>query len=322
MFSALCIAACLAVLVLASAGGTVLSGAASFFYLKQTRAHTADVANKIFFLRMLPLAAGIAASLGLALPAFLLLEPLATGEAVSIHLLVLAALGLVMLGGLVFRLVASLRATRNQAGVWMENSRAHHLANMPKIYVVPEPIALLAVVGIFKPRLFISVDVLQSLQPEELSAAVQHELAHMDSFDNLKHLAMKVTQPPRWIVKSLALDRVWLNASEVAADNGALRQGTSALDLASALVKVAKISSRTVLPAAVTASHLIPNGTAAELPTRIMHLRQCVEQHPSQPLQANSAQWMIIPALGMAAYVAILLFGLPIVHDLIEALVR
>jgi Zn-dependent protease with chaperone function len=322
MYIALCIAACLAVLVLSSAIGAALSGAASFIYLKQTREHTGDVANRIFFLRMLPLILGTAASLGLALPAFLLLEPLATGEAISTRLLLLAALGLFILGGLLLRLLASVRATRNHAEVWMENSRALHLPNMPQIYVVQEPLALLAVVGIFRPRLFISADVLRSLQPEELSAAVQHELAHMDSFDNLKHLAMKVTQPPRWIVKSLALDRVWLNASEVAADNGALRHGTSALDLASALVKVAKISSRAVLPAAVNASHLIPHGTGAELPTRIMHLWQCVQQHPSQPLATNSARWMVIPLLGISAYVVTLLFGLPLVHDLIEALVR
>jgi Zn-dependent protease with chaperone function len=322
VYIALCIAACLAVLVLFSAAGITLSGAASFIYLKRTRADAGDLANKIFFLRMLPLVVGIGASLGLALPAFLLLEPLSSGEGVSTRLLVLAALGFVALAALVFRLLACIRATRKHASAWIENSRPVDFPNVPKMYVVQKPTGLLAVVGIFRPRLFVSADVLLSLEPQELSAAVQHEVAHTASFDNLKHLAMKITQPPRWMIRSLALDRLWLNASEVAADDAALHCGTSALDLASALVKVAKISSCAVLPAAVSASHLIPNGTAAHLPTRIMHLRQCVEQHPAHPIRTSSTRWMVLPALAIGVYVVTLLFGLPLVHDLIEVLVR
>lgn len=322
MYIALCIAACFAVLALSSAVGIGMSSAAWFLYLKRTRLDADDLANKIFFVRMLPLVVGIAASLGLALPAFLQLEPLSTGEGVSTRLLVPAALGFTALAALVLRLVACIRATRKHANAWIENSRPVDLPNMPKMYVAQKPMGLLAVVGIFRPRFFVSADVLQCLQPEELSAAVRHEVAHMMSLDNAKHLAMKITQPPKWMMRSLALDQLWLNASEVAADDAALRCGTSALDLASALVKVAKISSFTVLPAAVNASHLIPNGTAAQLPTRIMHLRQCVEQHPAHPIRTSSAPWMIVTSLAVAAYVLTLLFGLPLVHDLIEALVR
>jgi hypothetical protein len=124
------------------------------------------------------------------------------------------------------------------------------------------------------------------------------------------------------MMKSPALDQVWLNASEIAADDSALRSGTSALDLASALVKVAKISPTTAVPAPVNASYLIPDGTTAQLPTRILHLRECVEYPRSQPPASNGTRWMIVPAFGIAAYVAALLFGLPLVHDLLEALIR
>jgi Zn-dependent protease with chaperone function len=321
MYIALCIAACLAVLALATGFGALLSGAVSRIYLKRPRSHTGNLANEIFMLRMLPAALGIAASLGLALPAFLLLEPLATKETLSTRLLLLASVGAVAIGGLAFRLIASVVATRKQANAWVRNAQRLHLPDIPEIYVVLEPLALLAVVGIFRPRLFVSSDVLRSLRPEELSAALQHEMAHMTSWDNLKRLAIKTTQPSRWMMKSPALDRAWLNASEIAADDSALRSDTSAVDLASALVKVAKISSPT-LPTPVNASYLIPDGTAAQLPARILHLRECVECPRNQQLADNETRWMIVPAFGMAAYLAALLFGLPLVHDLLEALVR
>ncbi len=322
MYIALCIAACLAVLALATGIGALLSGAVYRIYLKRPRKHPGNLANEIFMLRMLPVALGITASLGLTLPAFLLLEPLATKETLSTRLLLLASIGAVAIGGLAFRLMGSLVATRKQANAWIKNSQRLHLPNLPEIYVAPQPLALLAVVGIFHPRLFISSDVLKSFRPEELCAAMQHEMAHMASWDNLKRLAISITQPPRWMMKSPALDRVWLNASEIAADYSALRCGTSALDLASALVKVVKISSPTLVSTPVNASYFIPVSTAAQLPTRILHLRECVEYPPNQRPAGNGTRWMIVSAFGMAAYIAAVLFGLPFVHDLLEALVR
>jgi Zn-dependent protease with chaperone function len=280
-------------------------------------------------LRVLPFIFGIVVSVGLALPAFLLLEPLATGEPMSAQLLLLATLGIAGVGTIAVRLCVSVVATQKQASAWMKNSQRVLLPNLPTMFVVPEPLALIAVVGIFRPRLFISADVLSSLQPEELAAAVQHELAHLGCFDNLKHLAMRLTRPPKWIRKSLSIDDNWLHASEIAADDAALRHGTSALDLASALVKVAKMNSRAVLSPAVNASHLIPDGATAQLPARIMNLQHCVERYPHQSptgglqsLHARSADRVLIPALALAAYVVTLVFGLPLVHELIEALVR
>src|SRR5207237_776775 len=75
------------------------------------------------------------------------------------------------------------------------------------------------------------------LSHDELRVAVQHELAHMRSRDNLKKLVFYCAPFP-WFV---GLERAWQDAAELAADDGAVASMPEALDLAAALIKLSRL---------------------------------------------------------------------------------
>src|SRR5262249_48078215 len=91
----------------------------------------------------------------------------------------------------------------------------------------------------------------QSLTNEEISAAMAHESGHLISRDNLKRPLLRACRDMLAIVPSGAsLDRAWVEASEAAADEHAARGGSGgALDLASALIKIARLVPDGVKPA-------------------------------------------------------------------------
>jgi hypothetical protein len=95
-----------------------------------------------------------------------------------------------------------------------------------------------AVVGVIRPRLFVARSVLHALTPGELQAVAQHEAAHVRARDNVKRWLMACAPSLGWRRTALALERAWEEAAEHEAERGA--QG--ALDLASALVKTARLA--------------------------------------------------------------------------------
>jgi Zn-dependent protease with chaperone function len=185
------------------------------------------------------------------------------------------------------------------------------------------------VLGIFQPEIFVARQVAQVLSPEELSAAIAHERAHVRSFDNLKQLLLKITRPPRWIWMKMNTSRLtetaWINASEVAADEAALATGASPLDLSAALVKVARLTSRAVVSEAVTASHLLPVFRGSSMEARMSHLQELLEDAvPSHPAEMRNRKYRILlPLVVLAiAYGTCVNAVLPWVHEALESLVR
>ena len=117
MYGALCVCICLATLLITATLGAAVSAALAPLLLRFTRSwDPTPRAGALFACRLLPAAASLAVTAGLALPAFLVLEPAATRERVGLRLGVLAALGLAMISLTVFRLarvcVAGLGLTR------------------------------------------------------------------------------------------------------------------------------------------------------------------------------------------------------------------
>jgi len=82
------------------------------------------------------------------------------------------------------------------------------------------------------------------LEPGKLEVAVQHELAHVAAHDNLKKLMIHSVKFPLM----QQLERDWLEATEYAADDAAATSESAAVDLASALLKVASHSASTAMP--------------------------------------------------------------------------
>jgi hypothetical protein len=186
----------------------------------------------------------------------------------------------------------------------------------------------LAVTGIFKPRVYVSRAVADALTEEELSAALSHELAHVRSFDNLKQVLMKIMAPPDWIRGLQSTGEAWARASEVAADERALAQGASALELSSALIKVGRLSragnTGNNMSGSLAASHLVPCGCSSATLTRAAHLRDLLENGTVMPPVQDSSRRKVVTAVALivAAYIGCLATLLPAVHEALEFLVR
>jgi Zn-dependent protease with chaperone function len=320
MFYALAIALCLAVLFLMMVCGSLLLLPAMRITKRILRSSTpSHAANALFTLRVLPLGIAAAATLGLALPAFLMFEPHSTTEGMGLRLGGLALLGAFVLAAMTVRGGRILWSTLRTQRAWRKQRIYLDGTDLP-VYRVENSPSLLAVTGIFRPRIFAGKEIVESLSAEELRAAVAHEMAHISSFDNLKQFLLKITLPPRWMAFQNA-DAEWASASEIAADQAALFQGASVLDLSSALIKVGRLKRPPAAPD-VLASHLSPPGCGSALETRITRLSELLERE-QLPVPAAKGSRLALPVLlAAAAYLACIHAVLPAVHEVLEFLVR
>jgi hypothetical protein len=326
MFHVLCLALCLAVMFLVLFATSILS--VPLVRLLERRLEGGNprtAANLLLIFRLLPFSLAIAVSLGLAMPAFMEFEPPSTQEMVNWRLIVLAVSGGGVLALMFLRSLRIWRMTRFMQHEWQKHSRpVPGMARHVPLYRVETSASLLAVVGIFRPRIFVSRTVAEELTQDELAAALSHEIAHVRSYDNLKQLLMKITAPPSWIPGLQSTDEAWTRASEVAADESALAQGASALELSSALIKVGRLSLGRTVPGTLAASHLVPCGCNSATLTRAAHLRDLLEKGTAAMPVENSGRGMIITALLLAGviYISCLATLLPVMHETLEFLVR
>jgi Zn-dependent protease with chaperone function len=215
----------------------------------------ASRARLAFALRAFPPVGAFACVAALLIPSYLTHEPRTTTEVVSLKLASLALLSMIGIGLALWRGIAAWHATRRLADDWMRHGEPIHLDGISiPAYRIRHTFPVIAVVGTLRPRLFIATQVFDSLTDEELSAALAHEIAHLAVRDNLKRGWLRVCRDVLTIAHfGHSLDRAWVEASEAAADERAARAGAPvALDLASALVKIARIApagARPTMPA-------------------------------------------------------------------------
>lgn len=324
MYYLLGICFCATVVLLVGAAGWLLVVLAAPLLRRVARSWPAPVrAQFLFFVRLLPAAAGLLVTLGIVLPAFLLHEPARTNERLELPLLVPSALGLALVVSFVYRcLRAWVRLDGLRRG-WMRSAR--RLAPDQKgveIFAVADPGALIVVTGIVKPTVFVSQPVVSSLSESESAAAIAHELAHVAAGDNLKQFLLQATRLPCFD-RLAGLDREWRLAAELAADELAIRLGIPVLELASALVKVARLRVGHRLPEGAV-SYFLPPGKESMLSTRVEHLQTLLERGGTvQPVsRVTPAHVLGIALLGALLAVVLLhpdLFLLT--HKLLEKLV-
>jgi Zn-dependent protease with chaperone function len=288
----------------------------------------ATAANLLFTIRILPVLLAGVVTFGFALPALVKFEPRSTSELVGWRLLALAVLGALALIMMAARAVNIMRSTRLVRTNWFRHSEKLPLddAGVP-VYCLDGdgPGSVLAVLGFLRPKIFVARRILETLTRAELLAAVEHERAHVTSFDNLKQLVLKVTRLPGWLGLSRVADSAWTNASELAADEAALASGISVLDLSGALIKVAVLSGQAVVGETVAASHLVPAGPGSCLQARVHRLQEILEGDGRVHRMASrnrGGKIVISLALAAIAYVACVNTALPWVHEVLEALVR
>lgn len=196
-------------------------------------------ADVLFLLRITPLALAYAYVALLAVPSYFFSEPEGTHEHMALAAQLIAASAV---------LVVSYGAF-NAIRTWWKTSRfvrrcmitAQPMAKRENVYKLADNSAILLVTGFWKPKFLVSNTALSMLEQQQLEAAMRHEAAHAHHRDNLKQFLIRLCGFPGLAT----LDRAWLRAAEIHADDAAVADRDSALDLAAALVAVARVSNQT-----------------------------------------------------------------------------
>jgi Zn-dependent protease with chaperone function len=218
-----------------------------------TRARTR--AAILFGLRVLPPAFALTFIVALLIPAYLLYEPYPTPESVGLPLLALAALSASGMAHAAYRATTSWLVTKGMIAAWLRRAEPMHIGSIEiPAYRLSIMTPVLAVVGTLRPRLFVASQVLDSLSPEEVAVALAHERGHLLARDTLKRAVMNFCHH---LLLSTGLghtlDREWAKEAERAADEYAACAGAAcALDLAAALIKIARLmpeGASSVIPA-------------------------------------------------------------------------
>lgn len=202
-------------------------------------------ANLLFALRTVPPVGSLILVVTLLVPAYVAHEPQHSTETVSANLAFLALLSILGIALALWRGLSTWRATRRLNADWMHHAEPVHLDNIfIPAYRLKHSFPVIAIVGFLRPRLFIAAHLFDTLDAEELEAVLLHEKAHLAAGDNFKRPLVRACSDVLAIVPygGRALNRVWTEESEAAADEYAARVGggTFALSLASALIKIAR----------------------------------------------------------------------------------
>ena len=222
-------------------------------------------ARIVFAMRVGPPALALFTVLGLVIPAYLMYEPGSSGEIVSRKLAALALLSLLGVSLALWRGLRSWRATRALLHQWLDGAEPIRIAesNIPT-FCIDHPFPIVAVVGSLRPRLFVARQVLESLSHEEMLAALAHEAGHLEAKDNLRRIIVRACRDVLTIVPcGRSLDRAWAENAEAAADEAAASEGSRvALNLASALIGVARMVPAGARPTTPLASFLLGDESA------------------------------------------------------------
>jgi Zn-dependent protease with chaperone function len=176
---------------------------------------------------------------------------------VSLKLGLLATVSAIGIGFALARSIAAWRATARLTRDWLREAKPIKIDGVGiTTYLIDHTFPVIAIVGVFRPRLFVARQILNLLSEEEIAAAVTHENGHLTARDNLKRGLMRACRDALLIIPTgRLLDRAWADAAEEAADENAAKKGVGvALDLASALVKIARNipkGARPTMPAGV-----------------------------------------------------------------------
>ncbi len=240
--------------------------------------------------------------------AFWRYEPAHSGERVGPLLVALAVVGAFLTLRAAVRLLAALRATRRLRRHWRAAARPLCVPGWSgRVYRVDAEFPVVAVVGVWRPELFVAARVAAACSPSEIAVVAAHERAHVAALDNLTRAAFAATPLPAGL--SSRLEPAWAAAAEEAADLAARAEG-SGVTLASALLKVAGLALPSPPPRTALASALIGAGG---LESRVRRLL-------APPPALGRAAWWLSAAFtaGLVGVVSPLLRQ---VHDVAEFVV-
>ncbi len=249
------------------------------------------IADSLFALRMFPLATAAVITAAFTVPSFLLLEPRAIDEPVGGVSLALGVFGaLLALVGATNAFVAIFRASRSISS-WTTD--AHPVATIDSIPIlrIHRSVPPMTAAGIVRPKVLLSGVAEFLLSDRELQTALNHEIAHVQRRDNLRKLLFRFVAFPGM----RALEASWVEATEMAADDAAVSSHGEALDLAAALIKLARFAPA---DSSVELTAALVHNPASMMNARVERLISWSDQRKFQP-QKWSIRSEVAFALGV-----------------------
>ena len=278
-------------------------------------------ARRLVMLRALPVVAAMTVTATVVMPAFMLFEPDHAVEAVGAALMALAALGAALLLSGAVNAALSALATWRVERAWLRSAQRLDFeppAGVPA-YAVDSFAPVVALVGVFAPKLIAAREVIDACNSHELSNIVAHERGHLHARDNLKRWLMACAPDAlRWTPAHDAMVLAWDDAAEDAADDAATAgKDVARLDLAALLVKVARLSPASGCLTAATVSPFIER---ARLDRRVRRLLS------SQPSPGPSRAALLLPLLSLSLGASMLALlsnpsALQTIYEVVEAVV-
>lgn len=293
------------------------------------RLSAASCSGIVFLLRTFPIGLGIICVSLLLIPAYLEHEPRSGHEPVGLKLAIIACASGVGLALALFRGLAAWRATTRLKTDWLRHAERIELpqVNIPS-YRMRHQFPVIAIVGVLRPQLFIAEQVFTALGPQELMAAIDHEAGHVVANDNFRRGLMRACRDVLVMIPSgRRLDRAWIEASEAAADEYAAGRGRHvALDLASALIKIARLIPTGIKPSMPAGAFFVAPEEVSGVKTRVRRLVQLADAKRAfreRALISRIPLWIpIVLTILVAALAANEPHILASVHFLIEGTVH
>jgi Zn-dependent protease with chaperone function len=218
--------------------------------------------------------------LTLFIPSYVAFEPRPADEVINLKIAVMATVAAFGLALMAWRALVLWRATRRLTVAWLSHAEKIALDGLSiPAFRFTHRFPVLAVVGVFRPRLFIADSVLNVLDEDELAAALTHEAAHIAAHDHFKLSMMRACRDVfATLPGSGALERAWAEEAESAADEQAARAGTAvALSLAAALIKIARLTPEAKTAILPVGAYLIgdDSGGVGRRVQRLIELAEC-----------------------------------------------
>ena len=286
--------------------------AAAWRSLQWLQAREKSLANLLFALRVLPLVASVVITFAFVVPSFQLLEPRSIDEGLGATPLGLGLCALLLIACGCFRVIAAQTKTSRVVARWLEGAHPLDADTEAVTFRSRREAPPLTLVGVRKPRVLVSESTVALLSHDELHIALEHELAHMRSSDNLKKLIFRFCPFPGMA----KLESAWSQAAELAADDAAVSSLDEAVDLAAALVKLSRLVPVEAAPVCTVGF------VTGSISARVSRLLAWNETRKAQATRLRP--WYAIPPVLAALTCVFATYGpvLALTHEATEWLVR
>jgi Zn-dependent protease with chaperone function len=280
--------------------------------LKWLHATEQSLAGLLFASRVLPFVASVGITFAFVVPSFQLLEPRSIDEGMGAVPLALGVCALLLIAGGCFRVIAAQTKTSRVVARWLEGAHPLNAGAQTVTFCSRREAPPLTLVGVRRPRVLVSESTVALLSHEELHIALKHEVAHMQSRDNLKKLIFRFCPFPGMA----KLESAWSQSAELAADDAAVSNLDDAVDLAAALVKLSRLVPVEAAPVCTVGF------VTGSISARVARLLAWNEAGKAQPMRIRL--WYAVPPALVALSCVFATYGpaLALTHEVTEWLVR